>query len=161
MPVKELGRLALRVVEEADARVGQHVDQHVVDLVVLDRVEEADEVEECQLRSCQHTRLRKMLLVCIGRRRDVRAVCTRCRVIKLRAHSPEVHGQRAAQRDGRPALTVAEGRASVARSRRLQQRGGRASSDRASRLQAVVGPKRWQRACGEARRAGSGQRAAH
>ena len=56
MPVKELGRLALRVLEEADggARVDQHVNQHVVDLVVLDRVEEADEVEECQLRSCQH-----------------------------------------------------------------------------------------------------------
>ena len=41
------------------ARVDQHVDQHVVDLVVLDRVEEADEVEECQLRSCQHNTPRR------------------------------------------------------------------------------------------------------
>lgn len=57
---KELGRLALCAVEEADARVDQLTDQHVVGVVVLDRVEEAEEVEKCQLRSCRHTRTRKM-----------------------------------------------------------------------------------------------------
>jgi hypothetical protein len=55
-------------------------------------------------------------------------------------------------------VTVAEGRASVAHVRRLHRRGGRANSERASRLQAVFGPRRGQRACGEACRAGSGQR---
>ena len=57
---KELGRLALRAVEEADAHVDQLTDQHVVGVVVLYRIEEAEEVEECQLRSCQHTRMRQM-----------------------------------------------------------------------------------------------------
>ena len=56
--------------------------------------------------------------------------------------------------------TVGQCWVSVACARRLQRRGGRASSDRASRLQAVFGPMRGQRACGEERRAGSGQRAA-
>ena len=57
---KELGRLALRVVEDADVRVHQHADQHADIVLELERVEEAEQVEECQLRSCQHTRMRQM-----------------------------------------------------------------------------------------------------
>ena len=41
---------------------------------------------------------------------------------------------------------VAEGRASVAHARRLHRRGGRANCERVSRLQAVFGPRRGQRA---------------
>lgn len=51
----ELGRLALRVVKDAEVRVDQHADQHADVVLELERVEEAERVEECHLRSCRHT----------------------------------------------------------------------------------------------------------
>ena len=46
MLIKEHDRLVLRVVEDADVRVHQGADQHAVVVLELERVEDAEQVEE-------------------------------------------------------------------------------------------------------------------
>ena len=147
MLIKEHGRLVLRVVEDADVRVHQGADQHAVVVLELERVEDAELVEELPAQVLSTHTHEANVSTCIGRARDTRAVCKRSCVHGLRARSPEDDGHRAARRDGTPVHKGGRRQTSARACACTAGTRTRSGSAQDSRHQSVLGPKSGQRAC--------------